>query len=587
MNLRELKYVLLGEDRLSGKLRQVSQSGDRAATSLMRSSDRLAKFKRNAGEAAREIPGVGRAMSLIKNPVAMGAAAVAGLAAGFKKATDAAAKFNSTFRELENLNLDKSLKDRGMLKGLVKYAASKEGFDLSATSAAFYDVQSVTGQYGGEVSKIVRSQGRFAEVMKADFNSWISGTAKAMANFGFGSESLDDFNRSAFAAVKVGVTSFDQLAKVQSVYAGAAASAKQNFDSANKVFAIFSKRTKSVDEAATLTKSLFNDLTKKTSIEALEKVVGSMYDVDGKVKQVDQIMLELNRKFIELGDQDRKIIDLKNEFQGSEGFIAMIQAATDQSGGLKKALDEFGDTKLDFEVALKLAEMDPVYMEKKMRDRLNTAWARVGEHLLPLRTGFAEFMASEAEAFRATFSGKSFGKEEAFGATMEEFDFIKYNATSMSDSEFKEHMKTLNLAIEKAYDEKEAWKKHPERFNPLMGRGRFNYGYWGGRLEMLNLISSTALQSRRKGIPIIDPNAPVPDPTQPPPDPNDPLQNGLNSVSGGGNQIRNITVNIAKLIESQNINTKNLTEGSPQIQQKVEEALIRAISGTEQMLAGQ
>ncbi len=59
----------------------------------------------------------------------------------------------------------------------------------------------------------------------------------------------------------------------------------------------------------------------------------------------------------------------------------------------------------------------------------------------------------------------------------------------------------------------------------------------------------------------------------------------MEAIAGGGNQVRNITVNIAKLIESQNINTTNLTEGSPQIQQKVEEALIRAISGTEQMIS--
>ena len=49
--------------------------------------------------------------------------------------------------------------------------------------------------------------------------------------------------------------------------------------------------------------------------------------------------------------------------------------------------------------------------------------------------------------------------------------------------------------------------------------------------------------------------------------------------------MRNITVNITKLIESQNINTTNLTEGAGQVQQKVEEALIRAIAGTEQMMA--
>lgn len=42
-----------------------------------------------------------------------------------------------------------------------------------------------------------------------------------MANYGFGVEKLKEFNKSAFATVKVGSITFDQLSKVQSAYAGA------------------------------------------------------------------------------------------------------------------------------------------------------------------------------------------------------------------------------------------------------------------------------------------------------------------------------------------------------------------------------
>ena len=98
-------------------------------------------------------------------------------------------------------------------------------------------------------------------------------------------DKLDEFNRSAYATVKVGVTTFDQLAKVQSVYAGAAASSNQSFDTANKFLALFTVKTKSVDEAATLTKSMFNDLTKDTTIKAFKKVGISLYENNGKIKQ--------------------------------------------------------------------------------------------------------------------------------------------------------------------------------------------------------------------------------------------------------------------------------------------------------------
>ena len=161
---------------------------------------------------------------------------------------------------------------------MVLDTAYNKGFTTTQTVAGYFDVQSTTGKYGDEVKRIVEKQGEFANLMQANFNDYIAGTAKGMANFGFGVDKLDEYNRSAYATVKVGVTTFDQLAKVQSVYAGAAASNNQTFDTANKLLALFTIKTKSVDEAATLTKSMFNDLTKDTTISAFKKIGINLYD---------------------------------------------------------------------------------------------------------------------------------------------------------------------------------------------------------------------------------------------------------------------------------------------------------------------
>lgn len=581
MNLRELKYVLLGEDRLSGKLRQVSQSGDRAATSLMRSSDRLAKFKRNAGEAAREIPGVGRAMSLIMNPVALGAAAVVGLGAALRNTAKEASKFNSTFRDLQNLNINKTPQELAQLRGLVRHVSSRAGFDPNKTSTAFYDVQSVTGKYGGEVAKIVETQGTFANIMNADFNNWIAGTGKAMANFGFGAEALDDFNRSAYATIQVGALTFDELAKVQSVYAGTAAAAGQSFDSANKMVAMFSLRTKRADEAATLTKSLFNDLTKASSIDALKKVGISLYETDGTIKQVDKIMVELNQKFAELGGQDSRIMNLKNEFTGSDGFIQMVQMATDQSGGLLRTLKDFDGAKVNMEVALSIAEKDINYIKDRLRGEITTLKTEIWEDFLPIWESFLKGTKRELRAAKGFFMGGKMGATAGASDAIIDHDAFMYDAGGMD-------MQTFYTEREKLQNKQVYAREMRKLFEPykwMPGYHKRQYSYWESYESELGRIESVGYEARKLGVSPERPDWATRDDAVTP-DPNDPLQNGLNSVSGGGNQIRNITVNIAKLIESQNINTKNLTEGSPQIQQKVEEALIRAISGTEQMLAG-
>ena len=582
MNLRELKYVLLGDDRLSGKLRQVSQSGDQAANSLRNSSTRLASFKRNANEAASEIPGLNSVVSLIRNPIVLGTAAVAGLGLAIKKASNEAAMFSTTFRELANLNLDKSFGEIAGLKHMVQSTAYEKGFDQHKTSRAFYDVQSVTGKYGGEVANIVKKQGEFANLMKADFNSWIEGTGKAMANFGFGVEKLDEFNKAAFATVKVGSITFDQLAKVQSAYAGAAASAGQSFQAANKMLTVFTMKTKSADEAATLTKSLFNDLTKKTTQDALKNVGIDLFDANNKIKQADQLMIELNKKFLELGGSDRRIINLKNQFTGSEGLIQFVQAATEQSGSLVRTLSDFDASDFSLNKALALARKDIDYINDQLKNKLNVQLSRLGENTLKLRSDVTSALINVLDSDNARRTGVDVkAKQDAGSQAKQDFDYLISKAPEMSSSEYQEAVEKVGAGLRLSIDQMKKHEKHQNAYMFNQGK-KYAYHFFGEYGKTITEIYDLMSVARQgKQIPGYTDSSNINDPS----DPNDPLSKGMDSVSGGGNQIRNITVNIAKLIESQNINATTLTEASPQIQQKVEEALIRAISGTEQMLA--
>lgn len=350
---------------------------------------------------ASQIPLVGSGLTGLVTPATMAVTAVAAIGTGLIKATDRAAEFNSNFRELANLNLDKPKREIDDLRKLTLETSWKKGFNADETSAAYNEIQSTIGVYGRHAREIVEKQGEFAKVFQADMGDYIAGTAKAMANWRFGNDRLDDFNKSAYAAMQVGVVSFEELSKVQSVYAGAAASVKQDFDTANKLFSLFTVRTKSVDEAATLTKSLFNDLTKKSTVDAFKKIGINMYSSNGQLRQADQIMLDLNNKFMQMGD-DKSIIALKNQFRGSEGLIAMIQAATDRSGNLKATFDEFTDSKMDFENARILASEDVVNRQKELANRIDNLVIRLGQVMLPWKeelVGFAETFVERANTY--------------------------------------------------------------------------------------------------------------------------------------------------------------------------------------------
>ncbi len=59
----------------------------------------------------------------------------------------------------------------------------------------------------------------------------------------------------------------------------------------------------------------------------------------------------------------------------------------------------------------------------------------------------------------------------------------------------------------------------------------------------------------------------------------------VNNISEGGKQTRNVIVNITKMVEHLNINTTMLKESNSEIKRVVEELLLRAIQGSELVLA--
>lgn len=583
MNLRELKYVLIGDDRLSAKLNGVARNGYKAGDALKHQSDRLANLRKNFKEAADEIPGFNRGMALLSNPILLGAGAAVGLAVGIRQATQEAEKFNANFRELANLNLDKSYAELKSLKNLVRDVAFEKGFDQNLTSRAFYDVQSVTGKYGGEVAKIVGEQGEFAKLMKADFNAWIEGTGKAMANYGFGSQQLKEYNRSAFATVKVGSITFDQLAKVQSAYAGAAASAGQSFNAANKMLTVFTLKTKSADEAATLTKSLFNDFTKQTTIDALKKVGINIYDSSGKIKQADKLMIELNTKFKQLGSSDKNIVALKNQFTGSEGLISFVQSATDQTGGLLRTLNDFDATELGLNKALELARKDTDYINEQLKNRTKILMGEIGESFLPIKEQILQFTNNAVGGTRNTWFGnfgKRYGIQEGQSDAVKRYDYIMYEAAKMTSEQFESEMKKLASVAEIWQNEQEKTRGNKGSWWDPKARyfAHYNEAFTGTLFDIMR----SAQENRARGIIPVKPGT-NPDGQTTATD--GALADGLNSVSGGGNAVRNITVNIGKLIETQQINSTTIKESMPEIQRLVEEALIRSVAGTEQMIA--
>lgn len=453
-----------------------------------------------------EIPGIGSAFSLITNPLTAVAAGVALIGIKAREAIAEAERFSGGFRQLQMLNIDKSVRDMGRLKSMIRATAYEKGFDPTNTIKAFFDVQSVTGKFGGEVDSIISKQGEFARLMQADFNSWISGTAKAMANYGFGAEKLDEFNRAAFATVQTGVTTFDELAKVQSVYAGAAAAAKQNFASANKLFSIFTVKVKSVDEAATLTKSLFNDLTKAETIAGFSKIGISVFDANKQFKQADVLLLELQQKFKKLGTSDQKLIELKNLFSGSEGLISFVQSATDKTNQLQNTINTFDSTQFGLSKALEIAKNDINYINEQLENRTKVLMGEIGDNFLPIKKFFLEVTNGAMEGTRRLFTGMSKNAAQiqntASTKVLKDLPGLA-NPTKLSNPEFDDLMNKVKKDMsfyQNIANENLKFRKSGDhlfdKMDAVKSQGFYNYQYASGALTSLMELQKQAITAR-------------------------------------------------------------------------------------------
>ena len=531
-------------------------------------------FAKNSKEIAAEIPMIGSALKLISNPLTFTAAGILAIGKGIDYTTKKAADFNTEFRALSNLNLDKSKKEISSLRRMVLGTAFDKGFSTTQTIAGYFDVQSTTGKFGSEVRRIVEKQGEFANLMQANFNDYIAGTSKGMANFGFGVDKLDEFNRSAYATVKVGVTTFDQLAKVQSVYAGAASN-NQTFDTANKLLALFTIKTKSVDEAATLTKSMFNDLTKDTTIKAFKKVGLSIYDNNGKIKQADTLMLELNKKFAGL-DKDKKVVALKNQFSGSEGLIAMIQAATDKSGQLQNTFNSFSETKVDMDKTMELAKNDLNYKNEILRNKLNAMEIEIGTSLLPLKAKIAELKLATIDLVNTLTLGGNGDRNKGFTYANDKYAGLLQNAPTMNEEAFQTNLAEILLDIKQT---ERNWKnaggfsdKASKALTfAFMGEWKAAYNYlklpsgdtYAGMLTQLTGIKDEFIKTwktayKNKASLTATTVKPKADKTAPTNPVTPPVSDGVGTVVGSARQIRNLTVNI-EAFNKGGINTANTT----------------------------
>lgn len=329
-----------------------------------------------------ELPVVGRAVELMTNKFVLGAAAVVGIGMALSSASSKAAEFGHEFLQIQNLNLDKTQTQLDNYQQSIKDTAFAVGSDLTQTTRAFYDVQSATGFFGKEVASVVKEVGNFSVATGADLNDSINATTKAIKAFNLSAEDTKMLLESNAKTVQVGITTFSELAKVQTEYAGAAAGVGASVNTANKIFAAFTSIAKDSATAATLTKTAFQGLTQKQTVKGLEDIGIEMYDVNGQMRNLDSVLKEVSNQFKTMSP--KAIDETINKIGGPEGLRALFVKLKTGSADFFNTLEAFDSSKFDLDKALKNAQGDFKTLSSIVKNRFNVLMTSLGQKILPL-----------------------------------------------------------------------------------------------------------------------------------------------------------------------------------------------------------
>ena len=364
----KLELLMVLSDKLfNNKLAQV-QSKLSGATDKM--DAKLSKF---SGNQVKLAAGVATAFA------AIGGFAL--ITAGISKSIDATAKFDSAFLPIKQLNLEKSKGEMASYRDLIRDSAYEVGTSLEASTNAFYDLQSATGIYGTDAAEIFKKVGKYSIATGADLNDSINSTTKAMKAFGIGVDGIDGLLASNAKTVQVGITTFNELARVQTEYAGATSAAGQSVDTGNKIFAMFTSISKSSDIAANMTKTFFDGLGQQSS-KIKESLNIDVFDKKGNMKEADKLLTEISNKFKTMTDQ--QITETINKIGGPEGLRGALAKVKTGSEDMIATFNAFDSSTFSLSDALKNAEGDYTKMKEMFANRMEMVFSKMGEKILPI-----------------------------------------------------------------------------------------------------------------------------------------------------------------------------------------------------------
>jgi len=302
------------------------------------------KFKTNLKSAFSNLP----FSNLITNPVAIAGAALFGAGNMALHFDEGMAKINTT-AQLSSDNL-------GVLKKQLISIGTDTGANLSEVPDAFEKILSQVNDVPTSL-ELLKASLMGSKAGFTDQTTVANALAQTLSLVGKENTNAAEVMDTLFAAKRVGAGEFSDFANYVPGLIASGQALGVGFKETTGLFAYMTGKGQDAEKSATLIQNAFTALGKSEITSGLAKKIGknTVFNKDGSMKQIDEIMASVGTKLASFGTNDKaklkflESIGLKDQ-EAKRAFMIMssdaqklkesISATTNAQGEAKKAFEK-------------------------------------------------------------------------------------------------------------------------------------------------------------------------------------------------------------------------------------------------------
>lgn len=379
------EWRLKMSENVQATLTKISAGADKAARKFSKVQDNIKRAQGNLQEMAGEIPILGRALNLLKNPFALAAAGALGVGLMMGAGTTKALKYQEGMAQVNataQLSADK-------LEILKNRLLEVKGVQPDRVPAAYEAILSQTNDMALSMD-ILETSVKGARAGFTDLDVVGKSLSKTLSIVGSENTNAQEVLDTFFKAKEVGAGEFKDFAEYVPGLIAAGKNLGIEYKEVTGLFSFMATQSKDAARATTLLENAFSSLGKQDILDGLAGEGVDVFNKDGSIKRMDEIFMALKTKLNGLTDSQKvgffDSIGLR-DIQAKEA-ISILTGDVDK---LRSMLDATANATGSTEQAL-TDTINPLQSWNDATADLNVAMTKLGMANLPLVTMAAKVL---------------------------------------------------------------------------------------------------------------------------------------------------------------------------------------------------